>query len=191
MGSGIAISLATGGIAVTLVDAEARGARRRARRASSPRSPPPQRKGRLSAEAAAAAAARLQGSVDARRRRGADLVIEAVFENLAVKHEVFARLGALCRAGRGARDQYLDARHRRDRRGDADGRPTSSACTSSARRTSCGWSRSCAGAQPPREALATAHGGHASASARSACRSATASASSATACSTPTAARRN
>ncbi len=98
MGSGIAISLATGGIAVTLVDAkqealEAGLARVRSAIDAS------ERKGRLDAAAAAAARGRVQGSLTLAAVSAADLVIEAVFENLAVKREVFARLGALCRPG--------------------------------------------------------------------------------------------
>ncbi len=98
MGSGIAISLATGGIAVTLVDAkqEALDAGLARVRAAIDAS---ERKGRLDAEAAAAARGRVHGSLTLASVSGADLVIEAVFENLAVKREVFGRLGTLCRPG--------------------------------------------------------------------------------------------
>jgi 3-hydroxyacyl-CoA dehydrogenase len=97
MGSGIAISLSSGGIPVTLVDPkpealEAGLARAQAAIAAAVR------KGRLSAEAAADARGRLTGSVEFEAAAGADLVIEAVFENLAVKKDVFARLGALARS---------------------------------------------------------------------------------------------
>jgi 3-hydroxyacyl-CoA dehydrogenase len=98
MGSGIATSLATGGIPVTLVDArqealDAGLARARATIGSA------ERKGRLDAREATAARARIQGSLTLAAAGGADLVIEAVFENLAVKREVFGRLGQLCRPG--------------------------------------------------------------------------------------------
>ena len=77
----------------------------------------------------------------------ADLVIEAVFENLALKKQVFRELDAVAQARRGPRHQHLDARHRRDRRRDGRPQDRSSACISSARRTSCGCSRSCAARQ--------------------------------------------
>ncbi len=46
----------------------------------------------------------------------ADLVIEAVFENMALKKQVVRRARWRRQAGARARDQHLDARHRRDRR---------------------------------------------------------------------------
>jgi 3-hydroxyacyl-CoA dehydrogenase len=96
MGAGIAVALATGGIEVTLVDAKAEAleaglARVRSTIAGAAR------KGRLTAAAADAASARVQGAAALEALAGAELVIEAVFENLAVKQEVFARLGAICR----------------------------------------------------------------------------------------------
>jgi 3-hydroxyacyl-CoA dehydrogenase len=98
MGSGIAISLTTGGIPVTLVDAKQEAldaglARVKAAIDSA------ERKGRLAAEAAAAARARVQGSLTLAAVAGADLVIEAVYENLAVKRELFGRLGQLAPPG--------------------------------------------------------------------------------------------
>jgi 3-hydroxyacyl-CoA dehydrogenase len=98
MGAGIAISLATAGIPVTLVDAkpealEAGLTRVRTAIAASAR------KGRISAETAASAIAGVRGAAEPEAIAGADLVIEAVFENLAVKQQVFARLGALARPG--------------------------------------------------------------------------------------------
>jgi 3-hydroxyacyl-CoA dehydrogenase len=98
MGAGIAISLATSGIPVTLVDAkpealEAGLTRVRTAIAASAR------KGRISAEAAASAIESVRGAAELEAIAGADLVIEAVFENLAVKQQVFARLGALARPG--------------------------------------------------------------------------------------------
>jgi 3-hydroxyacyl-CoA dehydrogenase len=41
----------------------------------------------------------VQGSLTLAAASGADLVIEAIFESLAVKREVFGRLGQLCRPG--------------------------------------------------------------------------------------------
>ena len=44
--------------------------------------------------------------------------IEAVFEEMPIKKEVFAKLDGICQAGRGAGHQHLHARRRRDRLGD-------------------------------------------------------------------------
>jgi 3-hydroxyacyl-CoA dehydrogenase len=98
MGAGIAVSLATGGIAVTLIDPKKEAldaglGRVQATIAAAAR------KGRMSAGEASDASGRVSGAVGFEAAAGADLVIEAVFENLAVKKEVFARLGALARAG--------------------------------------------------------------------------------------------
>ena len=98
MGAGIAVSLASGGIAVTLIDAkqEALDAGLARMRSAIDAA---ERKGRLDAEAAKAARERVQGSLTLAAAASVDLVIEAVFENLAVKREVFGRLGQVCRAG--------------------------------------------------------------------------------------------
>ena len=90
MGAGIAISLATAGIAVTLVDSKPESlAAGLARVASTIEGSA--RKGRMTAADAAAAAARVRGSGDLKELSAVDLVIEAVFENLAVKRGLFAR----------------------------------------------------------------------------------------------------
>jgi 3-hydroxyacyl-CoA dehydrogenase len=98
MGSGIAISLATGGIGVTLIDAKQDALDAGLARVNSAIDAA-ERKGRLDAAAAAAALARVQGSLTLAAVAGADLVVEAVFENLAVKREVFGRLGELAKPG--------------------------------------------------------------------------------------------
>ncbi|MGH8198037.1 MAG: 3-hydroxyacyl-CoA dehydrogenase NAD-binding domain-containing protein [Steroidobacteraceae bacterium] len=98
MGSGIAISLASSGIPVTLVETKDEALEIGLNRVHAAIAAAA-RKGRLSAEAAAAARERVRGALEFEAVSGADLVIEAVFENLAVKKEVFARLGALCLPG--------------------------------------------------------------------------------------------
>lgn len=55
--------------------------------------------GKLKAAVAAASEARLSASLDWPRIAEADLVIEAVFEELAVKQEVFRRIDSLARPG--------------------------------------------------------------------------------------------
>ncbi|MBX3703887.1 MAG: enoyl-CoA hydratase/isomerase family protein [Steroidobacteraceae bacterium] len=96
MGAGIAIALATGGIGVTLVDAKAEALAAGLGRVHSAIEGAA-RKGRISAQAASAARERVQGAAALEAVAACDLVIEAVYENMAVKQEVFAKLGALCR----------------------------------------------------------------------------------------------
>ncbi len=98
MGAGIAISLATAGIPVTIVDAKADALEAglvRVRTAIAAAA----RKGRITEAAAAAARDRVQGASGFAAVADADLVIEAVFENLAVKQQVFRELGEICRPG--------------------------------------------------------------------------------------------
>jgi 3-hydroxyacyl-CoA dehydrogenase len=96
MGAGIAISLATAGIAVTLVDSKPESLAAGLARVVSTieRSA---RKGHMTAADAAAAVARVRGSGDLKDLSAVDLVIEAAFENLAVKQQLFAQLGKLCK----------------------------------------------------------------------------------------------
>lgn len=97
MGAGIAISLASAGIGVTLVDRDAAALDAGLARVRSGIDAAV-RKGRLSAAAAAEARERVQGSADLAALAAADLVIEAVFEDLALKRQLFGRLGELCRS---------------------------------------------------------------------------------------------
>jgi 3-hydroxyacyl-CoA dehydrogenase len=94
MGAGIAISLATGGIEVTLVDAQQSALDAGLARVRSALDAA-ERKGWLDAAAAAAARDRVCGSLTLAAVADAGLVIEAVFENLEVKRELFGRLGGL------------------------------------------------------------------------------------------------
>ena len=97
MGSGIATSLAGSGFEVTLIDQD-----RSALEAGMGRVAgfidASVKKGRLNAEAGANATARVKASPELAAVAGADLVIEAVFENMAVKQGIFRSLGQLCRA---------------------------------------------------------------------------------------------
>ena len=98
MGAGIATSCATAGLTVTLVDAQAdalaAGLARVAANVDAAL-----RKGRLTAAEAADARARVRGAGSLPDLAAADLVIEAAFENLAVKQRIFAELGPICSAG--------------------------------------------------------------------------------------------
>ena len=92
MGSGIAIAMATAGLPVTLVDADDRALAAGMERVRGTLAAAVD-KGRLDATAAAEATARVHPAQGVEALAGADLVIEAVFESLAVKQAVFAALG--------------------------------------------------------------------------------------------------
>src|SRR5271163_2017795 len=98
MGAGIAVSLASAGLAVTLIDAkpEALDAGLQRVRAAIDSSV---KKGRLNAAEAAATIERVVGADRIEASCDADLIIEAAFENLNIKREIFARLSDLCRPG--------------------------------------------------------------------------------------------
>jgi 3-hydroxyacyl-CoA dehydrogenase len=98
MGSGIAISLATAGFEVALIDTQREALAAGMNRVRSTLAAAVE-KGRLDAAAAAAATERIRTSDSLDALGDADLVIEAVFESLTVKREVFASLGRLCRSG--------------------------------------------------------------------------------------------
>ena len=78
-------------------------------------------KGRMSAEAKAATMARYTGSTRYDDLAGADLVIEAVFEDIEVKKEVFKELDRVCKSGAvlATNTSYLDI----DAIADATSRP--------------------------------------------------------------------
>ena len=96
MGSGIAISLVTAGYDTWLVDRDRQGLLAGEARVHGALEAA-QRKGRLTADEAARARGRLRIADDTRALCDADLVIEAVFESLAVKQQVFADLGRTAR----------------------------------------------------------------------------------------------
>ena len=98
MGHGIAICLADAGIMVDLVDPDA-AARQRALQAIQAHQTSACVKGRISAEESALRVQRVRTQADLSCAAEADLVVEAVFENMALKREVFERLDGLCRPG--------------------------------------------------------------------------------------------
>ena len=97
MGVGIAVGLAIAGIAVTMVDSTPESLAAGLARVTSTIEGSA-RKGRMTAGAATDAIARVRGAAELAALADADLVIEAVFENLAVKRALFEQLGRLCRA---------------------------------------------------------------------------------------------
>jgi 3-hydroxyacyl-CoA dehydrogenase len=109
MGSGIAIAGLESGFDVLLLEQNAAALERGATRihehfAGRVNS------GKLKASAAAAAEARLRASLDWSLLAEADLVIEAVFEELGVKRQVFERIDAQARPGAvlASNTSYLD-----------------------------------------------------------------------------------
>ena len=98
MGGGIAMSFASAGIAVVLIETKQealdRGLDNIRRNYGSTVA-----KGRLSQAQADARIARIEPTLDLSRVADADLVIEAVFEDMAVKQELFARIDRLARPG--------------------------------------------------------------------------------------------
>jgi 3-hydroxyacyl-CoA dehydrogenase len=109
MGSGIAIAALDAGYQVLLLEQEATALERGANRIHAHYAGRVQA-GKLKATAAAATEARLSPSLDWPRIAEADLVIEAVFEELAVKRQVFQRIDALARPGAvlASNTSYLD-----------------------------------------------------------------------------------
>jgi 3-hydroxyacyl-CoA dehydrogenase len=97
MGAGIATSCIASGLDVTLVDSQScalESGVRRIREALDAGV----KKARLTAQASAAAQARVAVASDIAALGTADVVIEAVFESLQLKQDVFRELDARCRA---------------------------------------------------------------------------------------------
>ncbi|MDG5976874.1 3-hydroxyacyl-CoA dehydrogenase [Hydrogenophaga taeniospiralis CCUG 15921] len=109
MGSGIAIAALDAGYRVLLLEQDAAALERGTGRIHAHYASRVQG-GKLSASAAAACEARLQTSLDWADLASADLVIEAVFEELGVKQQVFQRIDALARPGAvlASNTSYLD-----------------------------------------------------------------------------------
>lgn len=96
MGGGIAQKMATEGFPVVLVDLDDEKVRRGLANVSRTLDEAVERK-LFSRERAAAIASRIRGSCDWSDLADVDLVVEAVFEDRAVKREVFDRLDGACR----------------------------------------------------------------------------------------------
>jgi len=98
MGAGIATSCVTNGLEVTLVDLEPKALEAGVARLQSSLDSAV-KKGRLAPSAASEARARVRVATDLAAVADAQLVIEAVYENLAIKQEVFRELDAVCGPG--------------------------------------------------------------------------------------------
>ncbi len=98
MGGGIAMNFLSAGIAVTLVERE-QGPLDRGVQIIRKNYEATAAKGRMTAEQVEGAMGRLSHSLSYDDLADCDLVIEAVFENMAIKKEVFARLDAIVKPG--------------------------------------------------------------------------------------------
>lgn len=98
MGGGIAMSLANIGIPVTLIDSSAEGLERGLARVRDNYATTVKR-GKLSADDMAQRLALITGSLQIADVAGADMVIEAVFEDMGLKQDIFRQLDAHCPPG--------------------------------------------------------------------------------------------
>ena len=98
MGGGIAMACANAGLQVTLIDADAAGLDRGLTRLRDQYAGSVQR-GKLSEAQMAERLARIQGTLTLADAAAADLFIEAVFEDLALKQRLFRDIDAVARPG--------------------------------------------------------------------------------------------
>ena len=98
MGRGIAMACANAGLAVSLVEVDAQ-ALDRALAAIRETYAGSMSKGRMSEADLRAHVERIAGTTDLERLRGCDLIVEAIFEDMAVKQRLFRDLDRICRPG--------------------------------------------------------------------------------------------
>jgi 3-hydroxybutyryl-CoA dehydrogenase len=98
MGAGIAIVAARAGFRTIVFDTR-QEALDRARSQTDAFLKKSEERGKLPAGGAAAALARWEGTTDLAGLSGCDIVIEAVFEDLSVKHQLFGTLNEICPEG--------------------------------------------------------------------------------------------
>jgi 3-hydroxyacyl-CoA dehydrogenase len=98
MGSGIAICFANAGIPVTVIEAEPAALERGLSGIKKTYAGQVER-GRLTAPSADERVQRIGGSLDFEALREADVIVEAVFEDMAIKKQVFAKLDAVAKPG--------------------------------------------------------------------------------------------
>lgn len=98
MGGGIAMSLANIGLAVTLIDAHQEGLERGLARIRDNYATTVKR-GKLSPAEMEQRLACISGSIEMAAVKDADMVIEAVFEDMGLKRSIFRQLDQHCKAG--------------------------------------------------------------------------------------------
>ena len=109
MGAGIAVAMLDAGLPVTMVERDAESLARGRANVEKVYNALVS-KGRLTGEAKAALMARFNGATSYDALREVDLVVEAVFEDMAVKKAVFAELDRVCKPGAvlATNTSYLD-----------------------------------------------------------------------------------
>jgi 3-hydroxyacyl-CoA dehydrogenase len=109
MGQGIAIALLDAGLEVTLIEVDD-AALARAQQRIAAHYEDIVAKGRIASGATQATLARLNATNSLEEARQADVIIEAVFEDIAVKRDMFAKLDAIARPGAllATNTSYLD-----------------------------------------------------------------------------------
>jgi len=109
MGAGIAVAMLDAGLPVTMIERDEPSLARGRAHVEKVYDTLIQ-KGRMTPEAKAAVMARFSGSTTYDALAGADLVVEAVFEDMAVKKAVFAELDRVCKPGAvlATNTSYLD-----------------------------------------------------------------------------------
>ena len=109
MGGGISMNFLNAGIPVTIVEAKAE-ALERGLKTIRKNYEATAKKGRMSQDDVEKRMALLTGTLDLGDLADCDLVIEAVFELMAVKKEIFAKLDAICKPGAilASNTSYLD-----------------------------------------------------------------------------------
>ena len=111
MGAGIAMSFANAGIPVTLVETSSELADKAVKRIESTyKASSAYKSGKMSDDKVTALTALITPSGDLSAVGGADLVVEAVFENMEAKREIFSKLSRLCKdsAIMATNTSYLD-----------------------------------------------------------------------------------
>ena len=98
MGCGIAISFANSGVPVTLLDVS-EDAVERGRKSIADLYASMAKRGRISERQRDERLALISGATSYEALRDADVVVEAVFEKMQLKREIFARLGPIAKAG--------------------------------------------------------------------------------------------
>lgn len=109
MGSGIAMAFASSGTPVVIIETDDAAAARALDWIGTSYARSAQR-GSISEDTRAANVARVTAGTDYALLAGAELVIEAAFEDIAVKREIFTRLAAACKPGAvlASNTSYLD-----------------------------------------------------------------------------------
>ena len=111
MGCGIAVAVASAGFPVILVDADPAGLERGMQRIAAICDEAVQR-GKIDAKEAALRLARIGPTPALADVADCDIIIEAVYEDLALKSRLAAQLGEICEPETDLGEQHLVARHR-------------------------------------------------------------------------------